>query len=289
VTDPRTDQENDRERDRENDQENDRLVRGVVAACRDASARILEVYRRADFDVERKSDDSPLTAADMASHHCLVAALEALTPGIPILSEESAQVDFETRARWPELWVVDPLDGTREFIKRNGEFTINVALVREQRPVLGVIAVPVTGEAFSGVEGQGALRWRDWAWPEPIATRRPANNPPTVLGSRSHSNPRAEVYFEQLGPHRRISRGSALKFCAVACGEADFYPRLGPTSEWDTAAGEAIVIAAGGRVWLPDGRALRYNARASTLNGDFLVAGDPDVDWPSPPRPGSTR
>lgn len=271
------------------DQELDRLLRGVLAACCEASARILEVYGRADFDVERKGDDSPLTAADMASHHCLVAALRALTPDIPILSEESAEVDFETRRSWTDLWVVDPLDGTREFIKRNGEFTINVALVREQRPVLGVIAVPVTGEAFSGVEGHGALRWHDWADPEPIATRRPPGNPPTVLGSRSHANPRTEVYFQQLGSHQRISRGSALKFCAVACGEADFYPRLGPTSEWDTAAGEAIVHAAGGRVWLPDGRPLRYNARPSTLNGDFLVAGDPDADWPLPPQSGSAQ
>lgn len=267
----------------------DRLLHRVLAACREASARILEVYRRADFDIEHKGDDSPLTAADMASHHCLVAALNALTPAIPILSEESAEVDFETRSGWGELWVVDPLDGTREFIKRNGEFTINVALVREQRPVLGVIAVPVTGEAFSGVEGQGALRWRDRMQPEPIMTRRPPADPPVVLGSRSHANPRTEAYFELLGPHYRTSRGSALKFCAVACGEADFYPRLGPTSEWDTAAGEAIVRAAGGRVWMPDGRALRYNARPSILNGDFLVAGDPDFDWPSPPQSGSAR
>jgi len=258
------------------------LVEGVLAACVEASARILEVYEGETFEVERKDDDSPLTRADMASHHTLIEALEKLTPDIPVLSEESVEVDYETRRHWARLWVVDPLDGTREFIKRNGEFTINVALVEQQRPVLGVIMLPVTGEAYSGVVGHGAHRWREGR-AGAIATRRPPSEPPVVLGSRSHANPRTEAYFDSLGPHRRISRGSALKFCAVACGEADLYPRLGPTSEWDTAAGEAIVRAAGGRVWLPDGGELRYNARPTTLNGDFLVAGDPDAQWPAPP------
>ncbi|MGB0513432.1 MAG: 3'(2'),5'-bisphosphate nucleotidase CysQ [Wenzhouxiangellaceae bacterium] len=268
-----------------NETEAQRLVAGVLTACRLASERILEIYAQAEFQVERKDDASPLTAADMASHETLMAALAELTPEIPVLSEESSELKFEARRGWSRLWVVDPLDGTREFIKRNGEFTINVALVEGSRPVLGVIAVPVTGEAFSGVVGQGAQRWRGDGEPESIRTRRPRAVPPVVLGSRSHGNPRSQAYFDMLGPHERISRGSALKFCSVAAGEADFYPRLGPTSEWDTAAGEAIVTAAGGRVWLPDGRDLRYNVRPTTLNGDFLVAGDPDDHWPSPPAP----
>ncbi|MDT8438354.1 MAG: 3'(2'),5'-bisphosphate nucleotidase CysQ [Wenzhouxiangellaceae bacterium] len=267
-----------------NSDEYPRLLEGVLAACREASARILEIYQSDDFSIERKEDDSPLTRADMASHHSLVAALSALTPEIPILSEESAEVPFAQRCAWSKLWVVDPLDGTREFIKRNGEFTINVALVENSRPVLGVIAVPVTELAYSGIVGVGAARWRNWRDPEPIATRRPCPPRPVVLGSRSHANPRTQAYFEMLGEHEQISRGSALKFCAVAAGEADFYPRLGPTSEWDSAAGEAIVIAAGGRVWLPDGRPLRYNVRPTTLNGDFLVAGDPARAWPTPPE-----
>jgi len=257
------------------------LVEGVLAACKTASVRILDVYE-GDFEVEHKDDDSPLTRADMASHETLVDALGQLTPDIPVLSEESAEVEFETRRHWSRLWVVDPLDGTREFVKRNGEFTINVALVEDQRPVLGVIMLPVTGEAYSGIVGAGARRWRDNGF-ERIATRRPPADPPVVLGSRSHANPRTEAYLEMLGRHEKISRGSALKFCAVACGEADLYPRLGPTSEWDTAAGEAIVTAAGGKVWMADGRELRYNARPTTLNGDFLVAGDPDARWPAPP------
>mgnify|MGYP005845893499 CR=1 FL=1 len=263
------------------------LVEEVLAACETASARILEVYQ-GDFDVEHKDDDSPLTRADMASHETLVDALGQLTPDIPVLSEESVEVDFETRRHWSRLWVVDPLDGTREFVKRNGEFTINVALVEDRRPVLGVIMLPVTGEAYSGIVGRGANHWRDGRSGK-IATRRPPADPPVVLGSRSHANPRTEAYFEMLGRHEKISRGSALKFCAVACGEADLYPRLGPTSEWDTAAGEAIVTAAGGKVWMPDGRELRYNARPTTLNGDFLVAGDPDARWPAPPPASSAQ
>ncbi|MBS3745145.1 MAG: 3'(2'),5'-bisphosphate nucleotidase CysQ [Wenzhouxiangellaceae bacterium] len=260
-----------------------RLLPGVLQACSDAADAILDVYESDDFEVEAKHDESPLTKADMASHHSLVAALNKLTPDIPILSEESADVDLEQRRDWRRLWVVDPLDGTREFIKRNGEFTINVALVVDHVPVLGAIAVPVTRTAYTGIVGQGAHRWHDYTTPQPIETRRPCASPPVVLGSRSHANARTRAYFEMLGEHALASRGSALKFCAVAEGEADFYPRLGPTSEWDTAAGEAIVTAAGGRVWMPDGKPLRYNARETTLNGDFLVAGDPEAEWPVPP------
>lgn len=261
----------------------ERWVDGVRAACAEAREAILEIYENDDFDVEMKADDSPLTRADLASHRILVAALERLTPDIPVLSEESASTAFQARRGWPRLWVVDPLDGTREFIKRNGEFTINVALVEDHRPVLGVIAVPAQDEVYSGIPGHGAVRWDAAGTPTPIATRRPPADPPVVLGSRSHGNPRSEAYFEAIGRHERLARGSALKFCAVACGEADFYPRLGPTSEWDTAAGDALVHAAGGRVGLPDGRDLRYNARETTLNGDFLVSGDPQANWPTPP------
>lgn len=261
------------------------LVDGVLEACARARAAILDIYEHDDFDVEMKADDSPLTRADLASHRILVDALTRLTPDIPVLSEESSATAFAARRDWPRLWVVDPLDGTREFIKRNGEFTINVALVEAHRPVLGVIAVPAADTAYSGVPGQGAWRWDGVGRSTRIETRRPAADPPVVLGSRSHGNPRSEAFFEAIGPHQRMARGSALKFCAVACGEADFYPRLGPTSEWDTAAGDALVHAAGGRVWLPDGRDLRYNARATTLNGDFLVSGDPKARWPTPPPP----
>lgn len=260
-----------------------RLLPGVLQACSDATDAILDIYESDDFEIQAKQDKSPLTEADMASHHILVAALKDLTPEIPILSEESADIGFEDRRHWDRLWVVDPLDGTREFIKRNGEFTINVALVVDHVPVLGVIAIPVSRTAYSGIVGEGAQRWRNYRDAESIRTRRPSARPPVVLGSRSHANPRTVAYFEMLGEHEQTSRGSALKFCAVAEGSADLYPRLGPTSEWDTAAGEAIVTAAGGKVRMPDGKPLLYNARETTLNGDFLVAGDPEAEWPVPP------
>ena len=263
-----------------------RWIPELLRACEQAADAILEVYQRADFEVEQKSDHSPLTAADLASHQLLTAALKRLTPDIPVLSEESAEITYAERKHWPRLWVVDPLDGTREFIKRNGEFTINIALVENQQAILGVIAVPVEATAYTGICRHGARRWRKYRQAETIHTRTPCPQQPTILGSRSHGNAAVEAYFRQLdqqiGPYQRIGAGSALKFCRVAEGSADFYPRLGPTSEWDTAAGQALVEAAGGRVWLADGRPMIYNARESLLNDSFLVAGDPAADWPRP-------
>lgn len=260
------------------------LLAGVIAACREAAAAILSVYDR-DFAVETKADDSPLTEADMASHRILQRHLERLTPELPVLSEESRRQDWPLRRSWRRLWVVDPLDGTREFVKRNGEFTINVALVEDHRPILGVIAIPVGNVIYAGIPGQGAWRY-DGETRTRIATRRPAAAPPVVLGSRSHSNQRMAEYFQRLGRHELMTRGSALKFCAVAEGLADFYPRLGPTSEWDTAAGDGIVAAAGGKVVHAEtGAALTYNARETLLNPEFLVIGDPARAWPAPPPP----
>ena len=260
------------------------LLDGVLAACREAAAAILAVYER-DFAVETKDDDSPLTEADMASHRIIKRHLLALTPDIPLLSEESTRQAWHDRRDWRALWIVDPLDGTREFVKRNGEFTINVALAVDHRPVLGVIGIPVHGILYAGIPGQGAWRIRDDER-TPVSTRVPATDPPVVLGSRSHSNPRMAAYLEALGEHELMARGSALKFCSVAAGEADFYPRLGPTSEWDTAAGDAIVEAAGGRVVnAVTGEVLTYNARETLLNPEFLVSGDPGRAWPAPPPP----
>ncbi|MEX0916469.1 MAG: 3'(2'),5'-bisphosphate nucleotidase CysQ, partial [Wenzhouxiangellaceae bacterium] len=196
-----------------------RLLLAVLQACSDASDAILDIYQNEDFEVETKQDKSPLTEADMASHHILVAALKELTPDIPILSEESADIDFEQRREWSRLWVVDPLDGTREFIKRNGEFTINIALIDDHVPVLGVIAVPVSRTAYTGIVGEGAQRWRDYRTPEPIRTRRPCARPPVVLGSRSHANPRTQAYFDMLGEHERASRGSATGGLGLVSGQ----------------------------------------------------------------------
>ncbi len=262
-------------------------IPALLEASRDAAEAILEVYQRADFEVEHKSDQSPLTAADLASHRILSTALQRLTPDIPVLSEESREIPVEDRLQWPRLWVVDPLDGTREFIKRNGEFTINIALVEQQQARLGLIAVPVESNAYIGLTESGqAMHYTGYSTCEFIHTRAKCPEQPTILGSRSHGNAASSAYFQQLDQqfnhYHRVGAGSALKFCKVAEGSADFYPRMGPTSEWDTAAGQALVEAAGGRVWLADGREMRYNARTSLLNDSFLVAGDPNASWPTP-------
>jgi len=260
----------------------DRLTRlaesvGEIAAA--AGQAILEVYRRDDFDVMRKEDQSPLTAADLASHRVIRDALARLTPDIPMLSEESADIAFEIRSGWREYWLVDPLDGTKEFVNRRDEFTVNIALVRDHEPVLGVVHVPVSGMTYSGVTGAGATRRSAGGAAQPIRVQRPCARPVRVVGSRSHANPKLELFLQRLGDYRLVSMGSSLKFCLLAEGGADFYPRLGPTSEWDTAAAHAVVLGAGGRVVTLDGRPLQYNRKASYLNPEFLVIGDPGPDW----------
>ncbi len=255
-----------------------RLADDVGATAVEAGAAILEVYGQ-DFDVVTKDDDSPLTQADLASHRVITAALSRLTPDVPVLSEESADVPFEQRASWREYWLVDPLDGTKEFIKRNGEFTVNIALVRDHEPVLGVVHVPVGGVTYSGVVGAGA--WRDGpdGAAQAIAVRRPCATPPVIVGSRSHASPELVDRLAPLGDYELVSMGSSLKFCLLAEGRADFYPRLGPTSEWDTAAAHAVVLAAGGSIVTLDGAPLRYNLKPSLLNPAFFAIADPQRDW----------
>lgn len=250
----------------------------VIALAEEAARRILAVYATA-FDVEHKDDASPLTAADLASHACIVEGLERITPEIPVLSEESAEgVATDLRRRWPLLWVVDPLDGTREFVKRNGEFTVNIALVEDGVARFGVIQQPVTGALWHAEPGRGAFR-REAGVDAAIATRRPAVAPLRVAASRSHRDTRTEGFIAGLGEVEPMAQGSSLKFCRIAEGGMDVYPRFGPTSEWDTAAGQAIVEAAGGLVVDSRGRPLRYNQRDTLLNGDFLALGDPALPW----------
>ncbi len=253
------------------------LLEPVLFLAREAGHRIMEIYA-ADFDVEQKGDLSPLTAADLAAHDCLVEGLEALT-GYPILSEESAALPFEERSKWDTYWLVDPLDGTKEFIKRNGEFTVNVALIHRHQPVLGVVYVPALGVAYFAGEGGGAFRQNDGARPSPIRVASPAHHPLRVVGSRSHGSPEMERYLAGLGEHECLPVGSSLKFCRVAEGAADIYPRIGLTSEWDTAAAQCLVEQAGGAVVDLDGHPLRYNTKPSVLNPYFLVYGDKSRDW----------
>jgi 3'(2'), 5'-bisphosphate nucleotidase len=254
------------------------LLPEVVAIARRAGSRILDVYNSPSFDVSQKDDDSPLTAADLASHKAIVEGLSELTPEIPILSEESSSTEYEARRSWETLWVVDPLDGTKEFIKRNGEFTVNIALVHDHRPILGVVHVPALGVDYFGADGLGAFKV-EGGENRSIHVTAQASSPVRVVGSRSHRGPLLDQYLEKLGPHEIVSMGSSLKFCIVAEGGADVYPRLGPTSEWDTAAAQAVVEAAGGQVVDTEGRPLRYNARDELLNPYFLVYGDRQTDW----------
>ena len=241
-----------------------------------AGAAIMRVYGDRDFAVQRKEDNSPLTLADLESQRHIIAGLTELTPDIPILSEESAQAPWAERKNWRELWVVDPLDGTREFVKRNGEFTVNIALVVEHEPVLGMIAAPALGLLYWGAAGIGSFSHHRGAECLPIKVSAP-QNPLRVVGSRSHLSAETEEYLTRLGPHTMTGIGSSLKFCLLAEGRADLYPRFGPTSEWDTAAGQALLEAAGGHVTRLDGHRLRYNCRDSVINGDFLAFNHPSL------------
>jgi 3'(2'), 5'-bisphosphate nucleotidase len=247
----------------------------VDAAC----VAILEVYATG-HGVEYKADDSPITRADRAAHDILSEGLSRLTPDVPVLSEESTREQaYEVRRHWREFWLVDPLDGTREFIQRNGEFTVNVALVRDHGVVLGVVAAPVLQLTYWGGAGLGACVQQGTTAARPIHVRQPAAEPPVIVGSRSHRGDSLDGVLARIGPHEMQPMGSSLKFCLVAEGKADLYPRLGPTSEWDTAAAQAVVEAAGGGVTTLDGAPLRYNERATLLNPHFLAFGDHRRAW----------
>jgi 3'(2'), 5'-bisphosphate nucleotidase len=256
----------------------DRFARGCGALARRAGAAILDVYA-GSFTVEHKADDSPLTAADLAANRVILAGLRELAPDIPVLSEESASAPWAERRGWERYWLVDPLDGTREFVKRNGEFTVNIALIEDHVPVLGVVLVPVTGELYTGMAGAGAfLEAAPGAVPSAIAVRA-APATPVVAGSRSHSSPRQVELLSRLGGHVDRPIGSSIKFCLIARGDADLYLRVGPTSEWDTAAAQCVLEQAGGAVVDLAGQPLRYDTKASLLNPEFLALGDASVDW----------
>lgn len=255
-----------------------KLVPGVTNLAQRAGHAILEIYSD-EFAVHKKADDSPLTLADMRSHELLVNGLRELTPDVPVLSEEANEIDFKERSRWRRYWLVDPLDGTKEFVSRNGEFTVNIALVEDHVAVLGVVFVPVQDVLYYATRAGGAFRQIGAEAPTSIRVAQPAASPLRIVGSRSHRDGRLETYLPRLEPYELVFVGSSLKFCQVAEGRADLYPRFGPTNEWDTAAAQAVVEAAGGAVVTLDGRPLRYNTKADLLNPNFLVFGDTSRDW----------
>ena len=268
------------------------LQTAIVSAVK-AGKAILEVYDSADMGVEKKADNSPLTLADRRAHTIIKADISGF--GIPVLSEEGRDISFAERRQWPRMWIVDPLDGTKEFIKRNGEFTVNIALAEGGVPTMGVIYVPVSDTLYfadhqlgafkidacekggvgqrlpGGADGMEAMMKKALR----IPLQREKDRPYTIMGSRSHATPELTAYVETMRKkHGRvafISSGSSLKICLVAEGQADIYPRLGPTMEWDTAAGQAIAVASGAQVVRhDDGNALAYN-KENLLNPWFIV------------------
>ena len=247
----------------------------LKATAREAGEAILEVYRT-DFDVESKSDDSPLTEADLRAHRIITRRLTERYPETPVLSEESSeQADYQTRKGWRSYFLVDPLDGTKEFVKRNGQFTVNIALIEGGRPTAGVVFAPELDWLYYGAEGSGAFKAEDGVEARRLRPQgSAAAGKLTIVGSRSHPSPELEVFVEEQrkgGEVEFIAMGSSLKLCVVAEGKADIYPRFGPTMEWDTAAADAVVRAAGRRVTKHDSdEDLPYN-KENLLNGWFVA------------------
>lgn len=252
------------------------LLDSVVEIAIKAGLAIMEVYESGDFDIEIKDDNSPLTRADIAADKVIRDGLKALTPEIPILSEESAQVSFAKRSLWERFWLVDPLDGTKEFIKKTNEFTVNIALIEKGAPVMGVVNAPALKLTYYGLKGEGAFK-RDASGAARIKVAPGGKDqPPRVVASKSHKGPILETFLTQLGTHELVSMGSSLKFCLIAEGKADVYPRLSPTMEWDTAAAQAVVECAGGTVMDLDGFRLRYN-KEDLHNPFFMVSAKKSV------------
>lgn len=246
------------------------MLEQICQLARAAGSAIMEVYDgQAPLDVSHKTDDSPVTAADLAAHRIILKGLKALTPDVPVLSEEDPPA-WEVRQQWQRYWLVDPLDGTKEFLKRNGEFTVNIALIEQGKPVLGVVYAPALGVLYAAAEGK--------AWKEENGNRVQIQaadaRPPLVVISRSHaaSDEELKEYLKQLGEHQTTAIGSSLKFCLVAEGKAQLYPRFGPTNIWDTGAGHAVAIAAGAHVHDWKGKTLDYTPRESFLNPGFRVS-----------------
>ncbi|MBT4488321.1 MAG: 3'(2'),5'-bisphosphate nucleotidase CysQ [Rhodospirillaceae bacterium] len=236
-----------------------------------AGAAIMEIYAR-DFEVETKSDDSPVTEADQAAEVIIVTALRALTPEIPVVAEEEVAAGKQTDVGAGPFWLVDPLDGTREFISRNGDFTVNIALIRGGEPVLGTVHVPAKDETYTAAGPGQVTRQRGNGAVEAISARNPAGDGLVAMVSRSHASPETDDFLAELEIKERVDAGSSLKFCRLAEGAADLYPRLGRTMEWDTAAGHAVLACAGGSVSRLDGTPLLYG-KDGFENPHFVARG----------------
>jgi 3'(2'), 5'-bisphosphate nucleotidase len=243
-------------------------IRRIAVAAGDA---ILAIYNQPEaIAVQQKADDSPLTAADLAAHQLIMRELSLLTPDIPVLSEEAADIPWTVRQQWHSYWLVDPLDGTKEFIKRNGEFTVNIALIVAGEPVLGVIHAPVLAKTYSGLIGVGAVVQDEKGERQIHAVAPNAGETVRLVGSKSHYQPEVEPYLAQFPKHELVAVGSSLKFCLVAEGAAHIYPRFGPTMLWDTGAGHVVAVAAGATINYEGIEGPAYQ-RENLLNGNFVV------------------
>lgn len=257
-----------------------KILPDIVNIAREAGDEILAVRKRTDtkMKVDYKSDKSPVSEADLASHNIITRALANISE-LPVLSEESAETSYELRKSWSEYWIIDPLDGTREFIENRDDFTVNIGLVLNHAPILGVIHVPATGESYYAAQGGGAYKSSPDGKAIRIKAREKPGSKPVVAVSLSHSNKTTEDFLHRLGEHELVRRGSILKSCMVAEGIADIYTRFGNTSEWDTAAGQCILEEAGGSMTYLDNTPLRYNSKESLLNPPFISAAPSAPDW----------
>ncbi len=254
------------------------LTQSVLEIAWSAGRQVMEIYSREDFGTTLKTNDSPLTLADIASHQLIVRELERLTPEWPVLTEESKAVDYGIRRSWKTFWLVDPLDGTKEFVKRNGEFTVNIALIQNKEPVLGVVYAPAEPVVYYAERGKGAFRIGPAGNSQGLHVNKDASGVLKVVSSRSHSGPDEEVFLNKVGPFEQVHVGSSLKLCRVAEGRAHLYPRFHPSMEWDTAAAQCVVTEAGGFVTDLSGRPLAYN-KQELLNPSFIVSSLPASYW----------
>lgn len=246
------------------------ILPDVIKVADEASEKVFHIYQ-SDFSVDYKEDSSPITAADIASHEIIVRGLRNISQDIPVLSEEGKDIPWEERRQWRRFWLVDPVDGTKDFTQRTGEFTVNIAMIEDGQPVMGVVIAPALKEAYWGVVGEGAHKRDRTGKVHRIRVADPKDSK-RVVASKNHLNEETSSFIDKLGNHELIQAGSSLKFCRIAEGHADIYPRLGPTSEWDTAAAQAVLVAAGGSVNTLDGKPLRYG-KEDILNPNFVASG----------------
>lgn len=253
------------------------LLENVQAIVETASIAVNAIYAQ-DFEFSLKEDGSPLTQADITAHHIICDGLQKIAP-YPILSEEGLGITWQERKTWGKYWLIDPIDGTKEFIKKTGEFTINIALIENGIPILGLVSAPALQTTYIAAKKHGAWKINSTGLKTLIHVKQPQTNAWKVVGSKAHGNAEVEAFSKKLPNATLVSMGSSLKICAVAEGAADIYPRFGLTSEWDTAVAHAIVDAAGGQILTHDLMPLRYNTRNSLLNPPFIVCANRHSQW----------